>query len=153
MVVASVASGCRASGFQFVRTTAIEFTRPLAYSAVAAPLTVSWAARPGLRFGQPGGPARYGIFVDRAPMAPGGSLRGLFGHDRLCTQDPTCPDLAFLEQRSVYLTSADSVTITNLVPKHGGGLHSVTIVLIDASGRRLGESSYTLWLKDAHAPG
>jgi hypothetical protein len=152
LVLAALVTGCRASGFELVRTTEVRFISPHPNSAVSAPVTVSWAASPGLRFGQPGGPVRYGVFVDRAPMAPGGSLRGLFRHHTLCS-DPSCLSLAFLEENGVYLTSADSVTITNLIPKHGGGLHSIMLVLINASGHRIGESSYTLWLKDAHVQG
>jgi hypothetical protein len=152
LATAAVASGCRASGFQLVRTTDLRFTSPPPNSAVSAPVTVSWASSPQLRFGEPGGPVRYGVFVDRAPMAPGGGLRGLFRHNTLCS-NPSCLSLEFLEENSVYLTTADSVTITNLLPRHGGGLHSILLVLIDASGHRIGESSFTLWLKDAHVQG
>jgi hypothetical protein len=144
------AAGCRFSGFAFVRAESIHFVSPGPYSAVGSPITVAWRADPGLHFGQPSGPVRYGIFVDRAPMAPGGSLRGMFSRDKTCTGDPTCPTELYLEQHDIYLTSATSVTITNLVPHNGGKLHSIIIVLINSAGRRMGEASYTLWLKDAN---
>ena len=92
-------------------------------------------------------PARFGVFVDRAPIRPGQSLRAVAGSDRSCRQDPACPNPEYLAQRKVYTTASMSISLDTVLPLSGNRddtqLHRATVVLLDPSGRRIGESAWS----------
>ena len=110
-------------------------------------MRVAWDA-PGIELGAVGGPARFAVFVDRAPIRPGQSLRAVGDDD--CRRTPGCPDDEYLRERYVFLTCATSLTLDTLPAKSGttrtgaDDTHDLTIVLVDADGRRLGEAAWTV---------
>jgi hypothetical protein len=94
------------------------------------------------------GPAgSFAVFVDRAPVQPGKTLRSIAGGDAACQRDPTCPNADYLAQRRVYATKQPSIELTEVAPLRASRdqvqLHTVTVVLLDGSGRRVGESAWT----------
>ena len=124
----------------------VDITAPRDRQHVAAPLTVRWTTK-GLTLGEEGGPAQFAVFVDRAPIHPGQSLRAV--GDDACRRTPGCPDESYLRDRYIFLTRGTSLTLDTLPAKSGPNrtgakdAHDVTIVLVDAEGRRAGETAWT----------
>lgn len=128
------------SQLAFTTNDRISFRVPEARSQVSLPVALRWHdSRP--RAGE-----RYGVFVDRSPVRPGHELREVAARDVACSRTPGCPDSVYLSDRGVYLTARPSLTLTKLAPLRGGRareqLHEVIIVIVDASGRRVGESAW-----------
>ncbi len=90
----------------------------------------------------------FAVFVDQTPIRPGHSLKDVASGDRYCQQSPGCPDKQYLTQHQVFLTTATTLKlpfIAQLNDVHESNpLHSITIVLMDTSGHRIGESAWEL---------
>ena len=87
----------------------------------------------------------FAVFVDRAPMPIGKDLKWLAGGDTGCKRDPRCPDPAYLADRHVFVTKKTSLTLDvlpQLTGERGDEQHFVNIVLLDDTGRRIGESAW-----------
>lgn len=138
-------TGCRVTQYGFVQQKSVHILSPRADSVVTVPLKVTWSA-PGVHLGTPGGPATYAVFVDRNPMQPGQGLKSLCTpNDTQCLNTPGEPDAAYLAQQQVYLTKSNSLVLQNLpLNQVPSDLHNVTIVLLNAQGRRLGEANYSV---------
>ena len=90
------------------------------------------------------------MLVDRAPPRPGQTLGWLFRGDVGCkgAAAARCGSPQFLADRSIFTTTETSVTL-NQVPRLAGNeaqrqLHEATVVLLDAEGRRIGESAWSV---------
>jgi hypothetical protein len=131
----------------------LHFTTPKARTKLHQPVHVAWTIH-GFRVVPAGRepPSRdagyFALFVDRTPIKPGQSMRAVGSGDRACERDPKCPDAAYLEQHEVYTTTELSMTlpqIPNVVgDKEKVQHHRVTVVLMDTSGHRIGESAWEL---------
>ncbi len=149
--VAALSTGCQLSQLQFRGDHRLTFTGPPARHRVVAPFTVTWTMRgfsaTGLDGSHDATHGLFAVFVDRAPMRVGQGIRALAGGDTSCLRNPRCPDAAYLASINVYLTSDTSLPIP-VLPAQSSGIgdeqHSVTIVLLDGTGRRIGESSWYL---------
>ena len=98
----------------------IRVTSPDDRAEVQLPVTVRWEADD---IDQPS----FAVFVDRAPVRPG----------KRVVADAIGPD-------AVYLTSDTQVVIPKVTEGENGKRerHTATIVLLDPSGRRIGESAW-----------
>jgi hypothetical protein len=129
------------------------FDAPKARSLVRAPLTVGWhidrftVAPPGA------GPANdntgyFAVFVDHAPIKPGETMRVVAKNDLRCLHAPGCPDETYLNERRIYPTTQNSLTIPQIPPIAGDTeriqLHTVTLILMSTTGHRIGESAWSL---------
>jgi hypothetical protein len=77
-------------------------------------------------------------------MPPGKNVEWLAKGDDGCKASEGCPDAAYLKSAGVVTTNQTSVVIDQL-PRHTGTSkerHQVVVVLLDASGRRIGESAF-----------
>jgi len=88
--------------------------------------------------------ALFAVFVDQEPMPVGESLKWVARDDDGCRDTPDCPDLAYLNARAIFVTSSTSVRVETVLTSPRGrelseGLHRMTVVLLDADGRRQGE--------------
>jgi hypothetical protein len=148
--VALSMTGCRITGVMFHKDHHLQILAPARNAAVTLPLTLRWSADERLGFGTPGGPTRYGVFVDRPPVKPGQGLRAVANNDDVCKRTPGCPDAEYLQRLNVYLATGDTLTLPGLPDKRrqsrtgARDAHKVTIVLIDAQGRRVGERAYSI---------
>lgn len=128
----------------------LDFTAPENRELVTTPLRVSWTideftvVKPGSA--EPADDAGYfAVFVDQAPIKPGHTLDDVADDDEACKRDPKCPDRLYLSDRGVYTTSKTSLVLEQIPPldnKEDIHLHDVTVVLLDSSGRRIGESAW-----------
>lgn len=140
VAVAVVATSCSASGLAFRASDAVEIVSPRDRAAVRLPVRLSWRASARGAF--------YAAFVDRAPIRPGQSLDVLADDD--CRRAPRCPDLQYLRDRYVFVTDGHSLVVDAVPQKTGTQRasarrrHEATIVPLDADGRRVGESAYTV---------
>jgi len=150
LLSALLVASCAVHGLDFVATSAIQITSPANRASVLLPLQITWTA-PSIH-SSPDGPY-FAVFVDRAPVQPGQSLRALA--DSSCNSTPGCPDVSYLADRFVYVTDTTSVTVDALPAPIAasrstiGDLHQATIVLIDGNGRRIGETAYTVEFRAA----
>jgi hypothetical protein len=130
-------TGC--GGGSFVADQSVHITSPAPLTSVSRPFVVSWTAS-GHR------DARFAVFVDQSPIAPGHSLRDLAAAQ--CSRQPGCPDPSYLAGLGVYVTGSDHVTVPVLVPLAGTAgreaypVHVATLVLTDSSGRRTTDASW-----------
>jgi hypothetical protein len=134
----------------------LHFLSPPARTMVQNPITVRWSIS-GFKVEAPGSAppspdaGYFAVFVDRAPIRPGDTMRSVASRDEQCLHRPGCPDEAYLEQRSIYTTTRQTLTLGQ-VPNLAGDnekvqLHTVTVVLMDTSGHRIGESAWQLDLR------
>jgi hypothetical protein len=119
----------------------LRITAPAAMSARRLPLEVRWTAR-----SVPAG--GFAVFVDRAPIPPGKSLRWLADRERdlACLARAGCPDAAWLHARRVQVVRTRAAAIDAVDEKGGkiAGVHHVSVVPLDERGRRDGEAGDVL---------
>jgi hypothetical protein len=110
---------------------------PQSEARASLPLSIRWRA-PKLPAGD-----SFALFVDRAPMRPGNTLRSLM--DKSCKRTPGCPDESTLEGNNIYITTQTSLQLTSLgktgIRDRGTGkeIHSLRIVEVNGTGHRVGE--------------
>jgi len=156
-VVAVVAlAGCgitRIGDLNFRVDDRLDFAGPEVRSTVRAPVTVAWTmddfriASDGSE--PPSDDAGYfAVFVDQSPIKPGHTLADVADGDDLCEGRPGCPDKAYLVDHAVYTTTATSIELPVIADIAGSEeelqLHTITVVLMDTSGHRIGESAWQL---------
>lgn len=134
----------------------LRFLAPEPRSLVRPPVDVRWTIRdfevrpPGS--GSPSDEAGYfAVFVDRAPIKPGETMRVIAKKDQVCLHKPGCPDEEYLRDRRIYTTTESSLALDQIPPLPGVKeriqFHYVTVVLMDTSGHRIGESAWQLDLR------
>ena len=148
VLVATLLPGCGIHNLAFTTDTRLHFTGPHSRSLVALPITISWTMRdfsvvsPGT-VPASGRSGYFAVFVDRAPIKPGQTVATIA--DRQCRQTSGCVNATYLAARGVYTTDTDSLTLKQLAQVNdyqSVQLHEATVVLVDASGRRIGESAW-----------
>jgi hypothetical protein len=132
-------SGCAVQGLSFMEDDRINIIRPAENERLRLPFDVRWTVKnfDGL----------FALFFDRSPMRPNMDLRSLVSEDDPCISVPGCPDAEWLENHGpVYVTDQRILRVDALPdPRDNDRLkerHQLTIVLLDRTGRRLGESAF-----------
>lgn len=134
----------------------LHFRSPADRSVVRPPVTITWTMR-DFALAAPGSapPSRnagyFAVFLDRSPVKPGATLRDVAGSDPTCLRNPHCPGPGYLRDHGVFVTTVPSLQLRLLPPILGGGsglqLHTITVVLMDTAGHRIGESAWELDLR------
>lgn len=151
LVLAVALSACVPQGLAFRVDDRLTFQAPKDRSTVQLPVTLDWSIRDFEVTGPGGAPRRgagyFAVFVDAAPMPPGKSLRWVARKDPSCRASDGCPDAAYLSARGIYTTTETQLTLEQ-VPRRDDSArrerHRATVVLLDASGTRLGESAFEI---------
>lgn len=151
---AVASSACAAEGLAFRTDTRVEITAPEDRAEVTLPLTMSWTVRdfkivkPGQEVGQTQDVGYFGVFVDAAPQPPGEPVSWVARDDTGCRPADGCPDKEYLAVRGIYETTKTSMTLDQLPQPVGEPTtrerHTITIVLLDPAGRRIGESAFSV---------
>lgn len=159
VVAGLLVSGCGLTHLQDLRFRVdkrLHWVSPEARSTVHQPVTISWTMddftvqAPGTA--PPSRDAGYfAVFVDKTPIKPGHTLDDVAKGDRYCEQSPTCPDRKYLRDHWVFTTTETTMKFP-LIPSIVGDkshlqLHTFTVVLMDTSGHRIGESAWQLDLR------
>jgi hypothetical protein len=142
-------SGCIPQGLAFRVDDRLSITTPKDRAEVTLPLTVSWRMRDftitkGDSTGVTTKAGYFAVFVDRAPQPAGKPLSWLARKDRTCRAADGCPGEEYFAARGIYSTTATHLTFDQLPRSsntHQKERHSVTVVLLDPSGRRIGETA------------
>jgi hypothetical protein len=156
LLAALTLSGCGLTHLQdlnFRVDKRLHFLAPKDRSTVTRPFTVTWTMsdfRVATKGSEP--PTRdagyFAVFVDRAPIKPNQTMRSLAGKDQACKVDPKCPDRSYLEGLGVYETTAPMVRLKQIPDVTGDKErlqhHSITVILMDTAGHRIGESAWEL---------
>lgn len=126
-------------GTQFAEDGRVRIVSPRNLATVSTPVRLRWTDTAAS-----GSPPLYAVFVDHLPVHPGQNLRSMAG--TTCAGVATCVDMAWLNRHDVYLTNQPRLDLETLpilgTPKGERDVHEVTIVLVDAAWRRLGEAAW-----------
>lgn len=140
-------AACVPQGLAFVQDDRLEIIAPESHSTVTVPLTIRWTFEDEARGAGGSGTevASFAVFLDRAPVPPGESLSWVAREDQRCLRTTGCPDETYLADRGIYETTDTAFTIEqvrDLDAFRGHETHEAAIVLLDATGRRIGESAW-----------
>ena len=135
-------------GLAFRLDDRVQITAPADREEVELPVTLRWSVE-DFEVVQPGTEVRedagyFAVFVDRAPVPPGKTLAWIARNDSGCSESSGCPDAEYLSSRGIYTTSETQLVLEQL-PRGDEGKrdrHTATIVLLDGSGARIGESAF-----------
>jgi hypothetical protein len=149
VLVAVAAGGCASQGLAFVQDHRVEIVAPPSHQTVKLPVTIRWRVTGFRVTGHDGHAADdagyFAVFVDRAPVPPGKPLSWVAHDDHLCLATQGCPDASYLADRGVYSTTQTFLTLPQLPNQHAyrnHEQHEVTVVLMDSTGHRIGESAF-----------
>lgn len=149
VLIAIVVSSCNTGWMQYRNDHRITITQPRDRSTVSLPFTVRWTYRDFKVTGPTGERDRkagyFGVFVDRSPMPAGQHLSWLAKDDPSCTKTDGCPDERYLADRNVFTTTEPELVVTTLPTtdvRTATERHEVTVILLDGTGRRIGESAW-----------
>lgn len=138
-VLVLLALGCTAcSGLEFSQDRRLSFVSPGTDSVNHLPVKLVWTMKNYSTSGP--GAGEYAVFIDKSPMKVGKSIASLLPAN-------VTPTAAVLANINVYVTRNPSVVLMT-VPgvSHDSGSrqrHTATVVLLDASGKRRNESSWS----------
>ena len=142
-------SGCVPEGLAFVQDRRVEILEPEGHSTVTLPVTFEWRIE-DFEITGPDGQSRenagyFGLFLDQTPVPPGKPLSWVARDDIACLSTPGCPDETYFADRRIWTTSETSFTLKHLPDLEtasGTETHELSIVLLDGTGRRIGESAW-----------
>lgn len=131
---------CGYNGLDFVRDERIEIVAPKDRAVVSLPLDVAWTVRDF--------DGSFAVFVDRNPQPAGETLEWFTRDDEQCRALPGCPDETYFTAKDIYTTSVPQLRIDRLSTltsdeEYLREFHEVIVVLLDAQGRRIGESAFS----------
>lgn len=152
LAAALLLPACGTSHLAFRQDTRLHFDYPRARQKVHLPVTVRWSVHDFEVTGPTDELQRhagyFGVFVDRAPQPPGQPLTWVGRNDRNCRRADGCPNPRYLADHGVYAVTTPSFPIDVLRPppsgQRGKDMHEVTVVLLDSTGRRVGETAFNL---------
>lgn len=154
-------SACAISGLAFEQDQRLRFEAPTYRQQIRLPYTIRWSIEDFHVTGPTGDATSdagyFEVLFDTGPQPPGQGLAYFARNDQVCRTSTGCPDRHYLAQRGVYTTTSDFFTVRHLPPAPGVDLsrgqpdiHDVTIVLLNGSGERIGESSWTTSFEIMH---
>ncbi len=134
-------AGCSVDGLSFRTDDRLQIVNLPDRSTIEIPFELEYTFDGTL---SADGIAAFGILIDWTPPPPGDSLAGLLDDDPVCQGETGCPD-GYLERNRITITT-DTTFLMDNVPvgtdrQERRGFHEVTIVLVDAEGRRVGETA------------
>jgi hypothetical protein len=120
----------------------LHISAPRQRSTVSLPVILRWSYD-DFQTGPDAG--TFAVFVDRTPVPAGKDLRWLARNDRACRANQGCPNEEYFTSRQVFTTTKPEMTFPQL-PKpashRGPETHTMTVVLLDRAGHRIGESAW-----------
>lgn len=154
LVLALLTGACAGQGFVFRQDDRVSIVEPADREEVSGPVTVRWEIDEKLAadLQDPSeGAAGFAVVLDQHPQPPGETIAWFARGDDGCTPETQCPTLDYLADRRVFTTRANSITFDAIgdAPSGNERHHEVTIFLIDAKGKRLSETAWTVEFRRA----
>jgi len=148
LIMILTCSACVPAGLAFRADKRLTITTPKDEAEITLPVTIRWRMKdfdvvePGTEVRKDAG--YFAVFVDKAPLSPGENVRSVGAGDTSCDRAAGCPDAKYLADRDIYITTDTQLVLTELPERTGKGRqrHKATIVLLDGSGSRIGESAF-----------
>lgn len=136
-----VLAGCSVDGLLFRADDRLQIVNLPDRSTIDIPFDVQFTFDGSL---SPDGVAAFGILIDWTPPPPGRTLASLLDDDPACQGQQGCPE-GYLERNRIIITT-DTTYLMDNVPvgtdqQERRSFHELTIVLVDAEGRRVGETA------------
>ena len=151
------ASACGVHGLSFVQDKRVDIVSPKDRSKARLPVTVDWTVK-NFAVGPDAG--SFGVFVDRSPQQAGKTLAWAFRGNASCKGSDgrqLCETADFLAEQGVFRTTDTAFTLSRVSRLTGNErkrqFHEVTVVLLDAAGKRVGEGAWSVQLEVQGAPG
>ena len=146
-----LAGACTTEGLAFIEDRRVEITGPEYRELLQLPVTVDWDVVDESLEDRLGSDVSFGVYVDVDPQPPGESLEYFARDDVQCRRSPGCPDARYFGQRGIHTTTDSEITFNALpiapgvdVDRGDPDFHEVTLVLLDADGKRIGESAWAI---------
>ena len=145
-------AGCVPQGLAFKIDDRLTFQSPEDRSTVQLPVRLDWDIR-DFDIVEPGSEVRedagyFAVFIDSSPMPPNKPLSWIARKDNSCREADGCPDEEYLNARGIYTTTETELVLEQLPRTTNDDdrreRHRATIVLLDASGTRIGESAFEI---------
>lgn len=146
LAVGLLITGCDVPTMAFLQDERVRIVEPPDRGSMDLPVTLRWDVREFDVTGRDGqslpSAGYFAVFVDRTPIPPGKTLEWYVLQDGSCGDHPcaTVDNLA-----DVYTTEETSLklaTLPALRERDDVELHQVVIVLLDGTGKRIGESAF-----------
>lgn len=156
-IAVALSSGCATEGLAFKVDDRLKIVSPAEREKVSLPVKIDWE----ISDFEVTGPDQsedsnesedpqsgyFGVFVDRAPQPPGETVKWFAKDDRSCRAADGCPSKEYLADLGVHTVQETEFVLKTLPPvtdelAKRREIHEVTIVLLDGSGRRIGESAF-----------
>lgn len=151
VVLAALLSGCSAHGLAFREDKRLVITAPEDEAVVTESATITWTMDDFEVTGETGETSPdegyFGVFLNRFPPPPGVTLDWFLRDDLPCQKSPVCPNKKYYAARGIFTTTDTSFTLPILprpTDSERAEIHHITIVLLDGSGRRIGESAWSV---------
>jgi hypothetical protein len=153
-VVVLTAPAC-SGGLLFSQDRRVDIVSPERNGKVTLPLTVRWNLEQGAEVGRDIG--SFALFFDLEPQPPQKDQAHLARGDIDCERTPGCPNASYFAERGIFVTKDTSFTLDDLLPLPGveiekgeRDVHDVTIVVLDAQGRRTSEAFWSRTFEIVH---
>jgi hypothetical protein len=143
-------------GLLFSQDRRIEIVSPPKDNAkMSLPLDVRWQLADGVEVGRD--IASFAVFFDVEPQPPDETIEYFSRRDTVCKRSPGCPDAGYFSGRGIHVTKDTSFHLDDILPVAGVDLdkgdhdrHDVTIIVLDAQGRRVTEASWARTFEIVH---
>lgn len=127
----------------------VEITSPESRSTVSVPFTVRWTYKDftvtGPTTKREPKAGYFGVFINRSPMPAGKHLSWIAKDDNSCVKTEGCPDEEYLADHQVFTTTEPELVVNTLPStdvRTSTERHEITVVLLDGTGHRIGESAW-----------
>lgn len=157
LAFALLLAGCDLQGLDFRRDDRVAITAPEPREEVQLPVVVDWTVEdfevtgPAPTSGQSRAPSAsdsagyFAVFVDGFPQPPGETLAWFVRDDQPCQASPDCPNAQYFADKGIFTTTDTEFTVEALPAGDARrDRHEVTIILLDPTGERIGESAFTI---------
>jgi hypothetical protein len=151
VALALVSGACGVNGLSFKQDERVDIIRPHDREKVSLPVRIDWTAK-NVAVGPDRG--TFAVVVDQAPPRSGQTLPWLFRGESTCkgaAGKKVCASSDYLSERGIYTTTATSFVLERVNKLTGNErkrqFHEVTVVLLDAHGRRSGEGAWQVDLE------
>jgi hypothetical protein len=142
VALACAMSACGVHGLSFLQDDRIAIAAPHNRATVHLPFQLMWRIKDRTK-----PPVSYAVFVDGSPQPSGRTVAWLFRNRDACRGARRCPTVQMLTDAGITLTTATSLRIAAVAHRRTSETqraHRVTVVVLDAAGRRIGENAVAI---------
>ena len=148
-ILLALLPACTTEGLAFIRDERVRIVEPSYREELQLPATLDWEVTDPDLSAQIGTELMFGVYRDIDPQPPGENMEYFARNDPACMRSTECPDEQYLRQLGIQTTTETEFTWQQLPIAPGVDLerghsdfHDVTLILVNGSGARVGESAW-----------